>query len=902
MHKYFAVMVVTLGGVSVQAADCTVTGNTVTCGPGETYAPGNHNNKPLDTYEQVVLHRTAANTHGYVQYSNKTFFKDVLVTVEGSRGDGITLRNFGPEADFDNLTVNALGFSGDGINLGRDNSSGRVRVHKSATINSAQGMGVRSVSAEGSLGDHIITFNGSSTISTKSAGSDDAGHAVFAGTQSKGCGPFGLPLFDCKAVSRGEVHLLGGEANQHVVETAGAKAHGLYASGRGSIVADNISVTTQADQAHGIFAERINDDFYRTSQDQGSQDYAGNVELRGDVQIAVAGLGSYALMADSKSAQSGGDSEGNIASIRSFDSSTGNVVADKLYRIQGDLYATNSGLIDVSMGAGSQFTGSTLIDNNGVMNLHMAGPNSVWHLTGSSSLSALTLSQGARLNPISSASPALSSHTVQGKVINNAGLISLASNSLVGDTLTIDGDYVSDQGQVTLNTFLSDDNSPVDKLVVTGDASGHGVVRLADLGGAGGVTDQGIQLIQIQGRSNANFKLEGDYIHQGEQAVVVGAYAYKLRKGEETSLGDGHWYLLSDLKPQPAPDPTPDPKPEPPPPPKPKPQPNYHAGTPAYEVYPQLLLALNALPTLRQRLGERYWNPASGSEPAAFNASDAKQGPWIRVAAGHEKIKPRSSTTQSTYKYDNFSMQAGVDKVVAQSPTAQVLAGLSVLYGHTQADLYSVHSNGDIKTDSYGVAANLTWHGGRGFYIDAQAQKNWFESRLYSALGHKDLSQGKNRGHGYAMSVEAGKSIYVSDTLSITPQAQLQYNKVTFNDFSTQWQTSRSRVSYAKGDSVLARLGLSVDYQQDLDDGSATKLYGVFNIYNEFTGKTKVKVASTYLSNQSERLTGSVGMGGLYSWNDGKYAIYGEGSVSTSLRHFSDSYGYRGSVGVRLLW
>ncbi len=45
-----------------------------------------------------------------------------------------------------------------------------------------------------------------------------------------------------------------------------------------------------------------------------------------------------------------------------------------------------------------------------------------------------------------------------------------------------------------------------------------------------------------------------------------------------------------------------------------------------------------------------------------------------------------------------------------------------------------------------------------------------------------------------------------------------------------------------------------------------------------------------------------MGTGGTYSWADDKYTIYGEGSISTSLQNFADSYTVKGSVGLRIKW
>ena len=131
----------------------------------------------------------------------------------------------GSDGRFDNLMVTTTGRSADGINLGRDNSAGRVTVNKTAVIDVAQGMGARASSAAPGYGggEHIITFNGSSEIRTQGVGSYNGGHAVYAGVDA-GCGG---GLFQCKAMGAAEVRLLGSANDVHRISTTGNQANAV---------------------------------------------------------------------------------------------------------------------------------------------------------------------------------------------------------------------------------------------------------------------------------------------------------------------------------------------------------------------------------------------------------------------------------------------------------------------------------------------------------------------------------------------------------------------------------------------------------------------------------------------------------------------------------------------------
>ncbi|WP_309085978.1 autotransporter outer membrane beta-barrel domain-containing protein, partial [Chelativorans sp.] len=120
-------------------------------------------------------------------------------------------------------------------------------------------------------------------------------------------------------------------------------------------------------------------------------------------------------------------------------------------------------------------------------------------------------------------------------------------------TLTIDGTFHSDRGVLQIETELGDDTSPTDLLRVTGNTSGSTNVRVNNVGGTGAQTVEGIRIVQVDGTSEGAFSLLGDYVFQGEQAVVAGAYAYRLYQGSVSDPTDGDWYLRSAAVPDPDP-------------------------------------------------------------------------------------------------------------------------------------------------------------------------------------------------------------------------------------------------------------------------------------------------------------------------------------------------------------
>uniref|UniRef100_UPI0023309EE3 autotransporter family protein n=1 Tax=Candidatus Phyllobacterium onerii TaxID=3020828 RepID=UPI0023309EE3 len=564
--------------------------------------------------------------------------------------------------------------------------------------------------------------------------------------------------------------------------------------------------------------------------------------------------------------------------------------------------AATPGLANILLD-GSTVTGSAFTAPGSVSNVIMRN-NSLWNVTGNSNVTFL---------------------------LNDPSLIDFSPP--VGDPTLLSSyktlttvDYVGEDGQIAFNTYLGADGSPSDILVIDGGtATGSTGVIVRNTTGPGGLTvADGILIVDtINGATSTPtaFSLIGDYVTpQGQQAVVGGAFAYTLNYGGvDANTTDNNWYLRSVLQPTPpGPGPTPD---------DPGPLiPLYQAGVPLYEVYPQNLLALGGLPTMQQRVGNRYWEqPASveeifckdpsqnfkcrvSSEQASYYLDGSQvvidgTGVWTRLEGSHIKIEPAETTSGTDYDTDLWKLQAGFDGMLYEAQDgSRLIGGVTVHYGQANTDVTSIYGDGSIDTDGYGFGGNLTWLAQNGFYVDGQASLTWFNSDLDSDTANRGLTDG-NDGFGYALSIETGKKIDLSDNWTVTPQVQLVYASVDFDDFTDAFGAD---VSLDKAKSLRGRLGISADRDQVWkDDAGKTKrshIYGIANLYYEFLGESRVDVSGTKFETRPERLWGGVGVGGSYNWNDDKYSIYGEVSANTSLESFGDSYALNGTAGFRVKW
>jgi len=504
----------------------------------------------------------------------------------------------------------------------------------------------------------------------------------------------------------------------------------------------------------------------------------------------------------------------------------------------------------VLTGNSSGFAGSTLVDAGTlVVNGSLCGP--------------MTVGKTARLQGT-------------GTVCDTTNMGVVAPGNGIG-TFTIDGNYVGNGGMLEIETVLGGDGSVADLLVITGDTSGETDVRVINLGGVGALTTEGIKVIDVGGASNGLFSLIGSYTLQGSEVIVAGAYAYGLYKGGMSTPDDGDWYLRS----------------------------LYQAGVPIYETYASTLQSFNKLGTMQQRLGNRFWatlpEPVEKGMPSQYGLIEGN-GLWGRLEASDSRFLPKISTSGVEYDVTNWRAEAGADLLLAEESFGSLIGSLIGHYGTVSSDVYSIHGEGSIESAGGGVGGALTWYGTNDFYVDGQGHATWYKSDLYSSTAGMDLAKDRDA-FGYNLGLEVGKRFWFGRRWSATPQAQFAYSRINFENFVDPFGAA---VTFEKSESLLGRLGITVDRQTEWMNGSGTTnrshLYGIANLHYDFAGSWHVDVASTVLEHQNQPLWGGLGIGGTLNVADDKYSVYGEAQARTSFENFGDSRLLSGTLGLRVAW
>ncbi|WP_339482940.1 MULTISPECIES: autotransporter family protein [unclassified Pseudomonas] len=483
--------------------------------------------------------------------------------------------------------------------------------------------------------------------------------------------------------------------------------------------------------------------------------------------------------------------------------------------------------------------------------------------------------------------------------LNNAGVVDLAQgNTRTNDTLTVQGNYVGDNGQLHLQTVLGADDSPSDKLVVNGGTlTGSTAITITNLGGTGALTTQdGIEVVQAQGGAVS----ESGAFSQA-QSVSAGAFDYRLFKGG-VSGNENNWYLRSTVVAGPlaAPIPTAPPAPGAPPvptlPPLPTavpgaaPIPLYRPEVPTWSVLPPAAaqLTLVALGTFHDRQGDQRLLTENG----AFGAG------WGRVY-GKDLDQTWAGTVTPRFDGSIKGFQVGND-LYSSLLSNGLTQRIGFFVGHTElngnVDGFNLGFEGrragkiELDGDSYGLYWTFT--DPTGGYVDAVVMGTRLDGDNRSERGLKI----DNRGHALTLSAEAGYPFAVAADWVLEPQVQIIHQKVSLD---TQ-DDGVSRVEFDSDSAWTGRLGARLKGRYQVS-GMPVEPYLRANLWHTLSGTDTVTFDDTdRVVTQQRASTGDLGVGVIVSLAP-TVSVYAGADYSNNL----DSHQQRsvaGNLGVRISW
>ncbi|MEJ5027417.1 autotransporter outer membrane beta-barrel domain-containing protein [Brucella anthropi] len=530
-------------------------------------------------------------------------------------------------------------------------------------------------------------------------------------------------------------------------------------------------------------------------------------------------------------------------------------------------------------------------------------------------------------------------------LLDHAGEIEF-SKSGGFSTLEVYGDYRGKNGSFILNTKLNEGGaaSETDRIIVTGDASGSGLINVINNGGTGaftgtGATD-GIKIVEIGGASDAEFRLGS--------AAIIGIYDYQLRKADGQN-----WYLQTEGQdvinpPVDVVDPgdlgTDDDE---------KDNggnggdngdgetdapvtghvadiiPGYAIGLAAAQNH-----VLTSLDTFHERLGE-------------LRAEELQDGyhAWMRGIGKTGSYSPKSITGYNGHGFDmtTAGVQIGADYSKSDVFVAgdKLTIGMFGEYANSSFDVRGRTADGSIS--SKGLGGYVTWQQkaptdrkpGTGAYVDAVVKQDWLEFGVNAkSVSGFDLQNGY-KGKATTASIETGYGFDLGNDVVLQPQAQLIWSKVKADSFT---DGDGIAVHGQKAESLIGRVGVRLEktfYFGDEEEtveaapvpapkaqkqvkGKAAKAvpavlpdapkkkkfvksvttYADANVKHEFKGKNGLVASNTGIGNDMGGTRYDVGVGVVARVSE-NVSLFGRGAVE-----FGGSTNVAGKVsgGLKISW
>lgn len=499
----------------------------------------------------------------------------------------------------------------------------------------------------------------------------------------------------------------------------------------------------------------------------------------------------------------------------------------------------------------------------------------------------------------------------------NGGIITLANQSYA-DKLTIEGNYVGNNGVLEVNTKwntpgdYSGAHSESDLLTITGDASGNTTVKAVKTDGTENVIDGSIgELADRYKRSVPVIKVLGDDKGTANGEInstdATKPYTYNTRStftGTAKTTGAGELQLVSRKDEAGATEyfwtlTTPN-----------KDKTIITPSAPAYTLVPRqnLELGYTMLDTLHQRRGENQtlsWDKQGGYW------QDVEKQSWGRVIGKHLKLDGKERFGLKTNMY-GFQVGHDFDVKTKQDDEGKLARRFTGLYFgalRSHSKFYDEYraKNGvviadkltsRVKTTALNLGVTDTRYNENGTYIDWVGQLSWLNNR-YSSV---DGTSAKNHGWGAALSVETGRPYALGkdktnngDSWILEPQAQLIAQYLRLGDFN-----DGTRAVSQKGYGLRGRVGFRLAYNKPNDKQRTRTYYFIGNIWHDFKATGNALIGRDKLTEKFDRTWWELGLGSQFSLSENTY-LYADARYEKSFdsnRH----KGYQGTVGVKYSW
>jgi autotransporter family porin len=870
--------------------------------------------------------------------------RDTRIDMSGENGSGM-FANLDGRLDAQRVEVVTRGDRGDAVRLGNGTVTVRESTLSTTGIN-ANGVntnagGTATVSGTdirtAGSGSHGVKGSGTASATTLLGGTVTTSGAASRGVQADRGAHVRL---DSVAVQTGSttdgkdshgiyVSTAGTAAVANTsIRTLGERSRGLLADGSGSTISGtNVAIETTGYQSYGVLAQAGSGvDVQGVRIETSGQNGHGIVSLSGatvtatDAFVETNALSAYALSAgtgasigiDRGTVRALGDSSLAVLSVANAGETTSVALAHTdVYAEQATTFQVRGdGINDISLRGSRAASGKgnllrDALDGSGTVNFSAAASELDGDIVFSEGYTSnLILGEGTLLRgaaqyvddlQLSDSRWEMTGDSLVGNLSARNSTIAFTHDDGTFKTLTVTGDYVGDNALLQMNTVLGEDGSSTDRLHVLGNTAGQTGIAVNNIGGAGALTHDGIQLVQVDGVSNGSFNLVG--------RAVGGAYEYFLHKGGITDPTDGDWYLRSALPVDPPVDPGTDPVVVTPPvdpdpcfslacvdPEGPSPSLVQRPETGAYLANQAAAVGMFDH-SMHQRLGEP--NLAE-----RLKSDDLLGSAWLRTTTDHTRFN--AADGQLDVGTHHSMLQAGTD-LAKWGQDSRGLAGVMLATGtsttQSTSNLTGYGAKGTVDGNAVGLYA--TWFQRpaeqTGVYVDAWVQASRFKNTVQGDA----LARERYDSKATTASLEAGYAFKVrqsaNSALYVEPQAQ-----VTWTDFSMDDHMERNgtRVRSLEAGGLQTRLGLRVYGHNTATSGNRVQPFVGINWIRTRGEGNSLALDETYQAGGQPRDVYQAKAGAQLQLGGG-WTGWGELSSTRGKGSYSN---YGGQMGVKYSW
>lgn len=411
----------------------------------------------------------------------------------------------------------------------------------------------------------------------------------------------------------------------------------------------------------------------------------------------------------------------------------------------------------------------------------------------------------------------------------NGGLLDLTAHAGAGTEVFIGKDnpnstFIANGGLIKMDVVLGDDQSVTDRIyannIVAGPA-GKTLIYVNNDGGLGGLTNLGIQLVDVSSRSDTNAFALTNNINATKMTsvalantVVAGAYEYALSHKIQTNGVQG-WYLSSkaiDIDPV---DPI---------------KPWYWGGvvvdpnTPLYRpdsgvnIANQQGIINGMINGLGSNMTSAVGAGSSGSMRAAARLANANGD----MVGSDGRISPQKSNSlwgfatvnttkgyagkgQIDYKADTKTIQIGSDRYFNLG-SGLLQAGVMGAYGSVKTESTNrlTRSVGTGEAKGYSVGIYGTWYANDTSVLSPYIDMMVTHGRYDNEVSTRGNAVAKYKSNATNVTLQGGFPIAVFSNIILEPQAQINYLHYSANDYIDHTKT---RVSNVLNGNTIGRIG-----------------------------------------------------------------------------------------------